>query len=171
MIAAIVPYAACSERVTVRAAEEGDRSSFRDLVRGYLEDTATGDILPCEENIEVYSALFDRYLRDGGGAVLVAAKPYGRPLAFTMAGEIPHGFRTRHGRAAMGWGTYVTPPQRRRGIARQLREALDVRLREMGFDTVIGGFHPGNVAAEASLKGTGFEVYQVLGAKSLKEGE
>lgn len=148
----------------------GDRDRMGALIFEYLKD-ADGDVLATRENVEIYLALFDRYVTDGDGVVLVAVRPYGLPIAFTMAGEIPLGFETKHGRTAMGWGTYVQPTARRRGLASNLRMALDERLREMGFDSVIGGFRPGSVAAEESLRGTGFEIYQSLGAKRLGKVE
>lgn len=152
-----------------RAASERDREWFRAAALAYLGDSG-GDIIACEENADILLALFDSYLASDSGVALVLAGAYARnPIGFTMAGEIPLGFRTSHGRAAMGWGTYVEPAHRRMGYGRRLRRELDRRLRETGFDAILGGYAPGNAAAEASLRGTGFEVYQVLGAKRLKE--
>lgn len=153
-----------------RVAVERDREWFRAAALTYLRD-AGGDLVACEENADILLALFDTYLAsDSGVALVLVAHAYARnPIGFTMAGEIPMGFRTRHGRAAMGWGTYVTPAHRRKGYSRLLRRDLDRRLREMGFDAILGGYAPENAPAEASLQGTGFQVYQVLGAKRLKE--
>lgn len=154
----------------VYAARSEDREWFRQAVLAYVGD-AGGDLLACPENVDLFAALFDLYVEGQGGVVLLvrAAASSPSPVGFTMAGELPMGFRTRHGRAAMGWGTYVQPSSRRRGLARLLRRALDRRLREMGFDAILGGYAPENAPAEASLRGTGFQVYQVLGAKRLKE--
>lgn len=151
-----------------RLAVAGDRCWFRAAVLAYLGD-AGGDLVACEENADVLLALFDVYLAGKAGAALVIAAHGYDPIGFAMAGEILMGFRTRHGRAAMGWGTYVEPSSRRRGYSRLLRSALDRRLRDMGFDAILGGYAPENAPAEASLRGTGFEVYQILGSKRLKE--
>lgn len=163
----LLPESAC-QAVRVRPAVERDRERLLELLRAYLEE-AGGDVLPCPENIELYGQIFDRYVSgEAEGAALLAVSG-GRPVGFTLAGEFPMGFRTRHGKAAMGWATYVVPEERRKGHARRLRKALDNRLRALGFDTVLGGYAPGNGPAQASIRGTGFEVYQVLGAKRLRE--
>jgi len=172
ILAAFLPHldAAASSRAVLRTASVTDRDALLDLLRAYLEE-AGGDILPCPGNVELYGQIFDRYVSgEAEGVALLLVMSGGRPVGFTMAGEFPMGFRTRHGKVAMGWGTYVVPEERQSGHARRLRQALDARLRAMGFDTVIGGYAPNNDPAAASIRDTGFEVYQVLGAKRLREG-
>ena len=147
-----------------------DRAAFLEMLLAYLKECG-GDVLPCPENVELYGAIFDRYVSGEAEGVALLAVAAGAPVGFTMAGEFPLGFLTSHGKTAMGWGTYVRPEERRKGYARWLRRALDARLRVMGFDAVVGGYSPGNAPAEASLRGAGFEVYQILGAKRLRAEE
>lgn len=164
----LAAVAAASSCAPLRTASVADRDALLDLLRAYLEE-AGGDVLPCPGNVELYGQIFDRYASGEAEGVTLLALSGGRPVGFTMAGEFPLGFRTRHGKVAMGWGTYVAPEERQSGHARRLRRTLDARLRRMGFDTVIGGYAPSNGPAAASIRDTGFEVYQVLGAKRLRE--
>lgn len=153
--------------LAVRTADIKDRERLLGLFTAYLKD-AGGDIVPCQENAELYGTIFNRYVSGEAEGVTLLALTAGEVIGFTMAGEFPLGFRTTHGKTAMGWGTYVVPEERCRGHARRLRQALDRRLRTMGFDTVIGGYAPGNDPAAASIRDTGFVVYQILGAKRLR---
>lgn len=151
----------------IRPAIQADRPALEALLGLYLEESG-GDIVACPENVAACLEILDSYIdRQAAGAALVAEEG-GRVVAFTLAGEFPCRFLTHHGRAAMGWGTFVLPDNRRRGLAGNLRDRLDQELRRQGFDVVLGGYAPSNVAAQASVEGIGFEVYQVLGAKRLR---
>lgn len=167
------PEVALLPAIAVRPATESDKEGFLDLVFAYLEEVHSmgGDLLPTPGNVESYGNLFDSILRDQTAGIVMVASINEVAVGFSMATELKSPLEMAYGRAALGWGTFVTPILRGRGIARDLRMWIDANLRSLGFDCVVGGYHPGNEIAAASLVSTGFEVFQHLGIKRLRGEE
>lgn len=89
-------------------------------------------------------------------------------IAFSIAGRTGHSFvDTDFGKTAQGYGTYVDPEHRGRGLSRLLRDRMRVELKARGFETIVGGVHLNNAGGAASLKDSAFTWYQLVGFERL----
>ena len=153
---------------TVRRATPNDATLFQELWKEYLEDQAEkgGDIVPDPRSLRTFVQLFHKYTEgDLSGLVLLGA----RGNAVLMWGDPVIELTLRFGRVAQGWGTYVRPEFRRKGISKQLRDLAVPALREAGFDAVLGTGLIGNEEGLINGVGYGFEIYAQQGVLRLKE--
>lgn len=132
------------------------------LVDGYVEEVAGqgGDIPHTEEAVHAIVKAVSC------GVCLVAGDP---AFAWTAATGCEFPWPTIYGRTAIGLGTYVSPEHRRKGIAKELRLALQGELADLGYDTLVGGVNIENKPGRESLvEEIGFTPYQILGYRRLQ---
>lgn len=160
--------------IVVRLAVDADNSDFIDMAYKYLVEMRSlgSEVLPTARTLEFWGYLFELYLpHDAHGVVVIAVDTINQsiPVGFSMAGSPTptSDVDTEFGSIAIGHGTYVRPAYRGRGLSRRLRDALRQQLRDRGFDTIVGGVHLANGGGAASLKGSGFTAYQLLGYERL----
>lgn len=144
----------------VRSIGAGD--NIRTLVDAYVQEVAGrgGEIPHTNEAVDAIVEAVSR------GVCLVAGTP---AVAWTAAIDCEMPWPTIYGKTAIGLGTYVAPEHRRKGTAKSLRLALQEKLTDMGYDTLIGSVHTDNKAGRESLVGEiGFTPYQILGYRRLR---
>lgn len=144
----------------VRSLAAGE--NIRPLVDAYVQEVAGrgGEIPHTDEAINAIVEAMSR------GVCLVAGTP---AVAWTAAIDCTMPWPTIYGKMAIGLGTYVAPEHRRQGIAKSLRLALQEKLTDMGYDTLIGSVHTDNKAGRESLvEEIGFTPYQTLGYRRLR---
>lgn len=148
--------------IDVRTATPADRDGFLVLWAAYLESQRElgGDILPTARSLEFFGRLFDLYVADKLEGALVLAEHDGDFVGVVMWGEMPRLFDVRWKKPAQGWGTYVAPKARGKGVSDKLREAAKKSLREQGFDVVIGYVLQGNYLGTESTANFGFKATQ-----------
>lgn len=153
----------------IHPARPGDLDHFRSMERDYLTELRLhgSEIQPTERSVGFYCDLFDAFVvhRSIDGVVVIS------DIGFSMAGNATSGLDTDFGKTAIGWGTYVAPHGRGFGHANELRKALRIELRRLGFQTVTGGVHPGNAPAIDSLHHTGWTQCQLYGYDDLRRGD
>ena len=114
-----------------------DEMLFRILFMEYLEDQYDlgNDIVPDHKSIEFFvkqAWYYSHKILDGivlfsdENAVLMWGEPVGSPTT------------NRHGKVAIGWGTYVRKDFRGNGISKEMRNIAKKALFEMGFSYVHG---------------------------------
>jgi len=137
-------------KIRVREAKPRDRGLFKKLWKSYLEEEReTGGImLPTEANIETSAVMFDNYV-DGTyeGVVLFVADK-----AVLMYGDPGMVFETTLGKVAWGWGIYVHPDFREKGIAKELTKAAVDKLISLGFNRLYGEIRPDKEASTKALE-------------------
>lgn len=161
----------------IRDATRQDRRLFLSLWHDYLKELRDlgSEVLPTDRTLTFYAGLFDGYV--GGvlhGVVLFSVRGPATPddVGVLMWGEVPSTGahpETEFGRIAQGWGTYIAPAARGEGLSSSLRREAKRRLREMGFDSVIGGAHTMNDRGLDTGVGAGFRIYQKLGVLDLRK--
>lgn len=132
------------------------------LVDDYVREVASwgGEIPHTNEAVHAIVEAVSR------GVCLVAGSP---AVAWTAATDCTMPWPTIYGKTAIGLGTYVAPEHRRKGIAKSLRLALQEKLTDMGYDTLIGSVHTNNTSGRESLvEEIGFTPYQILGYRRLR---
>jgi L-amino acid N-acyltransferase YncA len=85
-----------------------------------------------------------------------------------MWGSSADVFQTRD-KVANGWGTYVSSKLRGKGVSKEIRKIACKKLKEMGFDVVIGSTLNGNEEGENSTEKFGFKKQASIVQYSLKE--
>lgn len=162
----------------IRLATVTDSAPFMTLAADYLtEIRALGsEIRPTQKTMEFWRLLFDAYTdpENANAAVgicgaITLSLDASVLCGFSIAGSTgPTLLDTDFGHTAYGWGTYVVPAQRGKGISGNLRAVLMRALRNLGFDTITGGVHVGNAAGHASLaRDPNYRVYQICGYERL----
>jgi GNAT superfamily N-acetyltransferase len=147
------------------------RDDVRSLFFDYLTELSSlgsSEILPTERTLDFWMSLYDNYCAPETSAtpmagVALVALADGVPVGFSLAGAAPLPYDTTFGQLAYGWGTYVQPSHRGLHIASELREAMRLALKALGFETLLGGVHLNNDVGIKALRGTGFEPYQLSG--------
>lgn len=130
---------------------------FRELARDWVEGGEALGMTWSAATQDFFTGLFLSYA-DGAAEGACAISLDG----FCMAGG-PLPYTTPWGKAAAGWGTYVRPDARGRGLSRQLREIVVNRLRELGFRAIIGQVSSSNASGQASLHPFGWEILGTQG--------
>ena len=157
----------------VRLATKGDRLEFLGRWREMLQENYRigGEIIPSDVNVERYGDLFDVYVSGMAEGVVVVAEDEGEIVAVLMWGFGGEPFETRFSKFAVGWGTYVAPSHRRRGLSDRVRDYGEERLKQLGFKTVLGQAVDSNEAGLASgLAPRGrFKRHGVVGVIHLEE--
>lgn len=125
------------KRIKVRKAKPGDHGLFKSLWMELLEAQAElgSTIIPNEHNVEAVMSLFNAYVSgDLDGVVLFVAN-----VGVLMYGDMSNPFETTLGtRAAFGYGQYVKPDHRGRGILDAMMKEALTELKAMGFDVLHG---------------------------------
>lgn len=142
--------------MTIRLARPEDAPIFEALWRDYLTEyhKQGGELLPTRRNLVAFLELFSAYTTnttaDAPMGVCVLADEDG-VLLWGDTG--PPRVDTRYDPLAFGWGTYVVPEMRQRGIAREMREFARPLLKALGFKNVQGtalnANKPGILSAES----------------------
>ncbi len=148
----------------IREAKPRDIGLFKKLWKLYLEEQhAQGTvILPTAENLEVYVNIFKMYVdpdipeeAQQEGVVLFIGE-----VAMIMWGDADSVVETALGKTACGWGVYVMPDHRGKGLSDLLHKETVKRLIEFKFDTVYGFVSTENTHGFDALKrGTELEVH------------
>jgi GNAT superfamily N-acetyltransferase len=147
--------------MSVRLATPDDRGFFLRLWWDYLVEMREkgSEILPTERTLDFYATVLDSYLT--GERVGVAIVQY--PIAVSMAGDATPAWDSTQGQTAIGWGTYVEPGFRSRGVARKIRDFVIAELTKQGFETLLGTVGVGDPEALASIrKVPGVEIRQYV---------
>jgi GNAT superfamily N-acetyltransferase len=153
-----------TKKIKVREAKPGDRNLFKKLWLEYLQESyenSRSDVLPIEENIEVFAHIFDQYIdKESGfdGIVLFIAED-----AILMWGtQGAPALKTHWEKIANGWGTYVREAARGKGYSTKIREVAKSKLKDMGFDVVLGTAVDSNESGVNSGVNAGFEPHSKL---------
>lgn len=155
----------------IRKATIQDAGLFLSLWSDHIAELLDlgGDILPTEKSMAVFLEYFAAYVTGQlDGVVLI--DPDGAVL---MWGETAKDQRldTVTGPSAQGWGTYVAPNLRRKGISKQMREMGLKELREKGFRHLIGVVSVENEAGLRSSLALGMKPTFTLVSMDLSENE
>lgn len=136
--------------VVIRVAESKDRARFAELYGKLLSDPrGQGSYLPTERNLTFFLSLFDAYVSGAkDGVVLIVDE--GACLMWGDLG-VSDAFDTRYGRAAAGLGTYLEPALRGKGLAGKMWDVAKEKIREKGFDVVVGSVPIGNEPSQRAL--------------------
>ncbi len=139
------------KKIRVRTATPRDRGLFKKLWKKLMiESFDQGDVvLPTDSNVEIYAQLFDKYTSpdfDLKGVVLFISD-----VAVLMWGDGDTPFELSAGRPITGWGLYVEPEYRKRGISTKLYHAAFDKSRELGFEVLVGGYLNSNHEGKAAL--------------------
>jgi GNAT superfamily N-acetyltransferase len=139
------------KRIRIREATPRDRGLFKKLWKKFLaESYEKGDVvLPTDSNVEFYASLFDQYTNpnvDFNGVVLFVAD-----VAVLMFGDDGSPLELSIGNHIAGWGLYVEPEHRRKGISTLLYKAAFEKSKELGFEVMLGGYLRDNPDAKGAL--------------------
>lgn len=125
------------KKIRVRKAKDGDHGLFKKLWQELNEAQFElgSTIIPNEQNLEAMLAMFEAIVSgEQDGVVLFVSD-----VAVLMWGEMGNPFETTHGtRIAFGYGHYVAPEQRGRGILDKMTEVAFAKLKEQGFESMAG---------------------------------
>jgi len=149
-------------RPVVRRAVPDDLDMFMVLTTEYLHELRSlgSEVLPTQRTLEFWMELFERYSQEDESGVVVFAGDFG----FSAAGNFGNSsMDTIFGECAYGYGTYVRPDHRRKGLSERMRTMVNDVLYEKGFKTIIGGVHFGNTAGLESARKNGFVPFQIIG--------
>ncbi|MDE0874669.1 MAG: hypothetical protein OSA88_12455 [Acidimicrobiales bacterium] len=125
------------KKIRVRNATIRDAGLFKKLWRDMLiSQEENGHVFKAnEKNLEIYLGVFEAYVnKDSEGVVLLVADTgilmwgEGSPFDFNVGDKV-----------VTGWGRYVAPEARGKGISDALIVEAKRQLTEMGFDTLVGG--------------------------------
>lgn len=139
------------KKIRVRDAKSRDVGLFRKLWAKYLKEQHKHGslIIPDDHNLNVGVNLFNLYVgKELDGSVLFVSD-----VAVMMWGDMGSPYHLSVGdRVAYGWGIYVEPEHRGRGIGDALHKGTVERLGAMGFEALIGNLMDGDEHAETSLR-------------------
>ena len=129
------------KKIRVRSARPRDLGLFKKLWMEHLkEQSELGNLVEASDfNLEVYSNIFKMYVDPDSEMKLDGVVLFVADKAVSMWGSPGDVLETKLGVIAQGWGHYVTPDDRRAGIATAMMTEMFKKLREKGFDTVMGG--------------------------------
>jgi GNAT superfamily N-acetyltransferase len=125
--------------MTVRPWTPDDEPELSTMLMDFLRDTyAEGyDFLPTSENADTFLEIGLTAAADGDPVLL--AEEDGMPVAFIMWIGAPPALRLQvRDRVCIGWGTYVDPHYRQRGIGAALRERGHEIARAKGYTRLDG---------------------------------
>jgi ribosomal protein S18 acetylase RimI-like enzyme len=129
------------KHIRVREAKPRDIGLFKKLWSAYLkEQSELGNLVEASDfNLEVYANIFKMYIDPNHEAPLDGAVLFVADKGVIMWGSPGASLETKLGVLAQGWGQYVTPDARQSGIATAMVAEMIKKLRERGFDTLMGG--------------------------------
>lgn len=155
-----------SVEVEIRPATAVSAGRVLGLVRDYLREIQEqgSELLPTPRTLSTYARFIDAFTTGEWPGVVLECD-----AGFTMAGQPGRDplFDTNPGPMAYAWGTYVSPDNRRQGIAAALRARLRDELRALGFRAISGAVHRLNAAGIDSLRSLPFNFHQAVGIERL----
>lgn len=153
---------------TIRHATAGDRDLFLALWCEFaLDIQENGYELRWTPRTEAFfGSLFDAYVSGTLDGVVLLAGTDGA-LIWGEIGKEPL-FDTSFGRIANGFGTYLRRSLRGLGLSTRMRDVAASRLRELGFDCVLGAARHENRAGYESSLSFGFVEHSMTGVLRLK---
>lgn len=125
------------KNIRVRHAKPGDHGLFRKLWQELAEAQFElgNTIIPNEQNLETMTAMFTAIVSGEQDGVVIFVSD----AAVLMYGEMGNVFETTLGsRIAFGFGHYVVEEHRGRGILDQMTEVAFAKLKEQGFEVMLG---------------------------------
>jgi ribosomal protein S18 acetylase RimI-like enzyme len=145
------------KKIRIREAQPRDVGLFKKLWMKLLESQheAGSPILPNEHNLEVAVGLFNMYVdadrpdefRKDGVVLFVS------DAAVLMWGDMCLPYQVSIGdKVAYGWGHYVDPEYRGKGIMDKMLDETLERLKSMGFDAILGSTMDGDDHADEALR-------------------
>lgn len=152
-----------------------DYVAFMHLWENFLEESFAkgGDLPPSPRNLIFFSDLYRNYRANWERGTIVFAidgslGPYaGVGLWGKGIGESPLEFR--YDKIAQGWGIYVLPEYRGKGISKLIRVECVKQLLARDFQVVIGSAAMGNDASYFSSEKFGFRPTHTQGILHLAE--
>lgn len=144
-----------------------DLPEFMRLWSSLLYDLAKlgGEMRVNAHNLALYADLAQQYSAGKIAGTCLLYCVGGHPAAVLLWGRdlASPRFETVLGWPAQGWGSYVEPAFRRRGIASILRAHAAERMRQLGIERVVGMAHTGNEASYESSIRAGFIPFATVG--------
>jgi GNAT superfamily N-acetyltransferase len=132
---------------------------FRRLWKLLLEDQLEqgAEILASEKNLDEFQRIAQGYM-DGSadGVVLIYYDLEIGPVGVLMWGEAAFPFETKFPKLANGWGTWVDPRVRKKGVSKALSQDGQKRLREKGFTHLYGSAMVSNTAGIERARAQGY---------------
>ena len=131
------------KRIRVREAKPRDIGLFKKLwIKLLADQNSKGSLIKANDvNLDVATNLFKMYVDSEisgefqrEGVVLFVSD-----VAVLMWGDMGPNFQLEIGdKIAYGWGIYIEPEHRGKGISDQLQAEAIKKLSEMGFDAMLG---------------------------------
>lgn len=151
-----------SSALSIRLATPDDAVAIQAIYAPYILDSATS----FETEVPTVAELAERIAKTLTYFPWLVSEESGHVVGYAYASA-------HRERAAYGWAVdvsvYIAEGHQRRGIGRQLYEALFARLRQQGFYTAIAGItlpNPGSVGLHESLGFTLVGTYHNIGFKA-----
>lgn len=147
----------------IRQATRADFPTFLRLWLDFLQDQQEqgGDMLSTPKTISFFTLLFSAYVTGVRKGIVLLHEDCGVMLWGEGLADLP--YDTQNDLCANGWGVFVSPEFRRKGISRALYQHGSKMLREMGFSTMFAGASLKNKAGQANLISEGFRFSQIGG--------
>lgn len=154
------------KKIRVREAKVRDIGLFKKLWMKFLEaQHESGSlILPTEKNLDFAVGLFKSYVDEdlpaetrSEGVVLFVSD-----VAVLFYGDINLPYDVSIGKkVAYGWGYYVEPEHRGKGILKEMQKYALEKLSNMGFDAILGNTMEGDTRGEEAWKRSASHVGEV----------
>lgn len=125
------------KKIRVRKATARDVGLFRKLWREMMEEqyTAGSPVLPNDHNLKVIEEIFEAYVEETLEGVVLLVSDVG----VLMYGDMANPLQLSVGdKVAYGWGQYVAPDSRGKGILDKMAEKAFKQLGDMGFSAMLG---------------------------------
>lgn len=159
--------------MNVRRINIDEGPEFLSLWFEYLKELkeAGGEIIPSERTLIFFAEMVQTYTMEPQLGVALVALNGQRLVGCLLWGALPPvPIDTEFGKIAHGFGTYVLPEYRMKGLSVKMREAAKDLLAAEGFETVLGTAGKNNFAGLHSGTGAGFVPYGTSCALNLVKG-
>ncbi len=159
--------------MNVRRINADEGPEFLGLWFEYLKETKElgGEIIPSERTLIFFAEMVQTYTMEPTLGVALATVNGQKLVGCLLWGALPPvPIDTEFGKIAHGFGTYVLPSYRLKGLSAKMREAAKDLLAAEGFETVLGTAGKGNTAGLKSAPGAGFVAYGTSCALNLVKG-
>jgi L-amino acid N-acyltransferase YncA len=152
--------------MNVRLAELKDAALFITLWRKFLRELRAtgGDILPTNRTMSFFADLFNAYVSRQMKGVIVLADDH----SVLMWGETKRYVDSINDPFVLGFGTYVDPEHRQKGICRLMRKKAIEVCKDLGMKGVIGEVHSKNDVGLSASLADGFEPMATRGILRLE---
>jgi GNAT superfamily N-acetyltransferase len=151
-----------------RDATRADQTEFLTLWAENLTELEKygSEYTPDIPTMKALSSLFTAYIEGVLFGACVLYEPPGEGIqGASFAGEswgepvIP---QSKFGKIAYGWGIYIRPEHRKKGIAYHLSQNTSRKLKAMGFDTLQGDVLLENEPSLVAQKAIGWEPHSMI---------